>query len=548
MPKVINNQSTADQYTDANTIQNVYESKGGWIVNNAQLLCQLQRSEGAQQGSEQFGDEFLLTSGAHHLEPGTTGIRVRSAVSGQPVVFSVAIFFPYETGMVLGGSGIATPSTSVASLNFQHNDIAVATEPTADFEDESTGNNLTWTVVDDVANTRVKITPVWKNPTIFPYDISNGPLTSGIGGANTGVYLDTFGRIVSIASAVGFTLLAASLNGDTFSRLGIDHAGNITWGTGALAGDATFGRINAGVLGSSTTSLSTGPTSVGVGGATPGVFLDNAGRIASIGSATGTTLIAASITGDTSARFSSDHNGALSWGPGNTAQDLTISRLITGGTTALSISSTGTQAITTGAVPNAFTSLGWVTWSSVQETIGSAAGNNAFVTAVQNDTQFRFGITIAGTLSWGPGNAVADISLLRSSKGPDIGLGIAGTATGWFSAGGAIYSGSSTTTGSNDTWTIDFSTGNFQTHITNVSGATTLTIATPSNNPAAGQTSWLAIKIRNTGTSGSTTLTWSGNFTFNSITQPTSVNFGASIVVFFIWDSDASVWRAIGKF
>lgn len=47
---------------------------------------------------------------------------------------------------------------TTASIGFQHNDAVVAAaEPTIDFEDA--GNGFVWTVVDDVASKRVKVTP-----------------------------------------------------------------------------------------------------------------------------------------------------------------------------------------------------------------------------------------------------------------------------------------------------------------------------------------------------------------------------------------------------
>src|SRR6516165_10477898 len=165
MPKSITNQNTADLFTDQGgaNINSVYNSKGGWVALPATVFAQVQHSSAPQesQGQEQWSEEFILPSGAHYLEPGIIGIRFRSATAGVPVAVSAAIFFRDEPSITLGGSGISSPGTSVAALNFQHNDVAVATENTADFEDGA--NFFTWTLVDDPANTRVKITPILAN-------------------------------------------------------------------------------------------------------------------------------------------------------------------------------------------------------------------------------------------------------------------------------------------------------------------------------------------------------------------------------------------------
>lgn len=233
MPKVLNAQQTSDNYTAANTLQNVYESKGGWIVCSAQLYAQQQLSQGAQQGSETFGEEFLLPSGAHYLEPGTIGLRVRSATTGSPVLYTICLFWKYDNAMVLGGTGISSPNPGVAALNFQHNDIAVATENTADFEDAAALNpanlSLVWTVVDDPANTRVKITPVpsWANPTIFPNQVqSNGSPSFQALGANA-----YFGN-----SPAGNTFLQNKLlSSDTNPDFVIAGTGTISWGAGGAS-------------------------------------------------------------------------------------------------------------------------------------------------------------------------------------------------------------------------------------------------------------------------------------------------------------------------
>lgn len=64
---------------------------------------------------------------------------------------------PLAAAGTLSSSGLTPPPTPVSTLNIQHNDTLVATQPTLDFEDAAA---ITWTVVNDAANTRVKVTPV----------------------------------------------------------------------------------------------------------------------------------------------------------------------------------------------------------------------------------------------------------------------------------------------------------------------------------------------------------------------------------------------------
>lgn len=230
MPATINT-VTADKYSDAGgaTIQNVYESPGGWCTCNAQVFAQLLHSPaGGQQGSEQWSDEFVLPAGAHYIQKSAIGIRFRSFTAGSPVQVTAAIFFRDEPAMVLGGSGIATPSSSVAALNFQHNDVAVATEPTADFEDGT--NFFTWTVVDDVANTRVKITPVLSNQVNFPGSVQIAS------------------QLVFAESSSTNTIISASATGDTNPRYSERTDGLLQWGPGNAAADASLSRSSANVL------------------------------------------------------------------------------------------------------------------------------------------------------------------------------------------------------------------------------------------------------------------------------------------------------------
>lgn len=115
MPKVINNQQTTNNYSDPGAvgIANVFESQGGWIVNNGQILCQQQVSLDAAQGSDTYSDEFPLPAGAHYLQPGTIGFRCRSFSTNTPVTVSICLFQKYEPAMILGSFGVASTVSQI---------------------------------------------------------------------------------------------------------------------------------------------------------------------------------------------------------------------------------------------------------------------------------------------------------------------------------------------------------------------------------------------------------------------------------------------------
>lgn len=82
------------------------------------------------------------------------GIRFRSIQGQTAVTLSAAVAFfaddpePFTPGNVPGSVSLTS------TLNFQHNDIFIASEPTIDFED---GGGLVFSVTDDNANSRIKV-------------------------------------------------------------------------------------------------------------------------------------------------------------------------------------------------------------------------------------------------------------------------------------------------------------------------------------------------------------------------------------------------------
>lgn len=126
-------------------------------------------------------DQQILVAGtapapASFLVPGNGQIRpkaVRAVFDGTAAAAFLPVLQILSDGGVLVaecvGAQVAAGASAAVSffprvsaaqssskLAFQHNDVLVASEPAADFEDTV---NLTWGIVDDPANSRVKITP-----------------------------------------------------------------------------------------------------------------------------------------------------------------------------------------------------------------------------------------------------------------------------------------------------------------------------------------------------------------------------------------------------
>jgi hypothetical protein len=128
-----------------------------------------------------------------------------------------------------------------ATINVQHNDLLVAAEPTIDFED-ATG--FAWTIVDDAAGTRVKVTP----PTsplvpiadlVLPVDTAL-PLISGIPG--TYKHLRLIARY-AVAAAAGNGWQALRFNGITANAYGVQTGVD----QGAARSSTNFGTMQSAI-------------------------------------------------------------------------------------------------------------------------------------------------------------------------------------------------------------------------------------------------------------------------------------------------------------
>ena len=187
-----------------------------------------------------------------------------------------------QTGSPASPNWIQLPLTTSPTPGYQHNDVAVANEINLDFEDSST---IGWTVTDDSANTRVKVTPAfltnsavtgslyWYNGSSWKasanvlitdgsgnitangtgsilYAVSSqyGSATIGGDGSHAGWQLSNAGTFYSSHTATNNSTLITSVNGDTVARLVIGADGKQSYSDGSHAADTIIARGGSGIL------------------------------------------------------------------------------------------------------------------------------------------------------------------------------------------------------------------------------------------------------------------------------------------------------------
>lgn len=185
--QILDSVATANAYTDAATISDVWNSSGGYaVVSVADAYVELQYVPHGPGSQEWTNEVHVPVNSPLTLLPGTTGVRFRSYLAGTPATVSAALAAEAEPPITLTTPG--TVNVSGASTNYDHNGALVGLEPTLDFED--TGANV-WTVTDDAVNKRVKV---------------NGPrLLTGVVTAVGGVQAGT-GFTVAKGSAGNYTV------------------------------------------------------------------------------------------------------------------------------------------------------------------------------------------------------------------------------------------------------------------------------------------------------------------------------------------------------
>jgi hypothetical protein len=208
----------------------------------------------------------------------------------------------------------------------------------------------------------------------------------------------------TISFDTGGTGFAAKVTGDTVNRIAIKASGNIEFGPGNGARDATLYRSNTATLNVTNQLWIDGTAPTAAGHATRKDYVDNnfdsltgAQTISGVKtftgapilqqSAAGTTALKVQVTGDTTPRLTIGADGTMSWGPGNAAADIVINR-----TSGSSLSNSSN-------------------WQSSR----SATSGTAYTALVTGDTFDRFRIYADGLHEWGPGNAARDTNLYRSA-------------------------------------------------------------------------------------------------------------------------------------
>lgn len=402
---VLNSQAVGDKYPLSSgakgaIIANVWNSRGGWFsVTGATAYVRLQYGK---QGSEHWVEEIFLGAGAFVVvPPNCRGLQFRNGVAGVTATVTAQIAQGDEPPLAISTIG-QTNTVLVSSLNFQHNDLAVATEPTLDFED--TAGVLNFVLVDDPANTRLKLSVSFPNPVLIPGTLQIGNVDTFVSrsSANT---LDlgsagTRGALRLFASATGDVELSVRVTADANPRFTLGGDGLMTWGPGNAVTDTTMQRVAAGVL------------QIGITG--------QGGRWAAQQTAAGNLIYSGAVDGDTVARYQVQADGTIKWGPGNAAADIGLNRPASA-QLGLTVQPANLRSLH--ANPGAFGGDGVnASWALVDQGAAShcffqstaPSGFNSLVTTVPGDaTDWRFVLDTTGTMTWGPGNAARDVTLQR---------------------------------------------------------------------------------------------------------------------------------------
>lgn len=163
------NQASGDNYTDANTFEQRQSVRCSYIIANAAVLWEYYLPTGDGTTYQWSGEAFKVPTTGDDFFPDVGGVRFRSAKAGTPALVSLVIYTADEspqgssapfTQTVTASGGIINPVLP-GTLNFQHNGLAVAAEAGLDFDDQSTAGEIpfVWSVLDDAANSRVRVTP-----------------------------------------------------------------------------------------------------------------------------------------------------------------------------------------------------------------------------------------------------------------------------------------------------------------------------------------------------------------------------------------------------
>lgn len=184
------------------------------------------------------------------------------------------------------------------------------------------------------------------------------------------------GAVQSYKNATTDPAFYSSVAGEAQSRLSVRADGQMSWGGGAAAADASIFRASAGIL-----------------GVTGGI--NGSGRVLLSRALSTDPAFQAQVNGDTTPRFHSTVSGLMQWGPGNDVLDCTLQR-----------GAVGVMALTGGLNLSKRVLLQVPTVS-----------DPAVYAQLVGDTTIRYLMTGTGTMNWGNGTSSVDVSLYRNDPG-----------------------------------------------------------------------------------------------------------------------------------
>lgn len=316
MPISLPNTTVADTYPPAGqggaqVLGRDIFNNGWFTVANNPVVCQYQYG---QQGQFSNSPEFFLAPGTYPIfgTPANplNGIRFRNAVAGKNAQVWGGFFYKDDpvisssnefTSIVTPGGGV-TPGN--ASVQIQKNGALIGTEPILNYNDAAGVHN--WTITDDLANTRVQITPIWAAALQHPGDIYS---TFGASGQ---IRLTNSGGVpvIYFGSAQDVNIYREQANVlKTDSQFKINWNSSIALqllgtGSGLTAnGDTNLYRVGAGVW------QMDGSLQLGTGSAGGAIFYN--------APATGSIVFSGIATNNgPNPYFSINALGTLGWGPG----------------------------------------------------------------------------------------------------------------------------------------------------------------------------------------------------------------------------------------
>lgn len=319
-----------------------------------------------------------------------------AGLTGGGLVTSTQLDLASTTPTAIADTGAVGTATQLARADHTHSGVSLA-------GNQSPAGNKTWTGSAYFTGTevgigvtaslggRVDIRTASAGLTVLALQNTNGASTASIlkitGDTNTAV------------------LMTGLVTGDAQNRFAIRSTGQIEMGSGAAARDVNFYRSAVGVLNSSGQLASDAAAPTAVSHLTRKDYVDNnfssltgsqtiSGAktftaVQTLQGSTATVLQQHKVTGDTNNRFQITTDGALSFGPGNAAVDVTLSR-----------SSGGSLSNTVNYQSNRATNL-----------------LQAYTALVAGDTNDRWRAYADGKQEWGTGAAARDTNLYRSGVG-----------------------------------------------------------------------------------------------------------------------------------